>query len=144
MGIFSGRDDAQKGTAIDNLVNQKVVAPRVFLSAAEGEEHIRVYGQTKYAATRSRLLNEALAEGQPFWQSKVQIEPGFSDEVGSVPKKLLLILADGVIIGELSEFDRRAQEFLSFDKSYVGRAVIQDDLIGALVQLYIDPSNQVL
>lgn len=146
MGIFSSRDDATVGSAIDELLSQKILAPKTFLSPLDGEEYIRVYGQTKYADIRSRMVQGALAEGEPFWQAKVLLEPAVSDDEGSVEKRIFKIRAGKHVVGELSEFDRRAVEVLKFDgnHSYVARAVIQDDLIGCLVQLFVDPRNQVL
>lgn len=145
MGLFSGRDDSVAGADIDAFLGQKVFSHKTFLSPVGGEQYIRVYGQTKYADIRSRLVQEALLSDEPFWQSKVFLEPAISDEEGSVKKKIFLIRAGKHVIGELSEFDRKAKEVLKFegDQTYVARAVIQDDLIGCLVQLFVDPKNQV-
>lgn len=142
MGIFGSKDEDAR-LDIDAFLNQRILTPKVFLTAAENEQYIRVYGQPKYADVRASLVQTALASGEPFWQGKVFVESGISDE-GEVPVKALYrIVFDGLVIGELSEFDRRAAEVLDFTTAnrYVARAVIQDDLIGCLVQLFVDPSN---
>ena len=142
MGIFAGRGDS--GSNLDAFLNQQIVTPKVFLTPAEGEQYIRVYGQTKYAPARSALVQKALGEGEPFWQGKVALELADSDEEGSVPKKVYYIRFENTVIGELSEFDRKAQEVLSYEDGsvYIARAVIQDDLIGCLVQLFVNPANR--
>lgn len=142
MGIFASRDQGDSGSSIDAFLSQQILTPKVFLSPAQGEQYIRVYGQTKYAAARSALVQKALAEGEPFWQAKVYLELAESDEEGSVPKKLYYIRFGNTVIGELSEFDRKAKEVLSYEdgSGYIGRAVIQDDLIGCLVQLFVNPN----
>jgi hypothetical protein len=55
-----------------------------------------------------------------------------------------VILADDVLIGEISEFDLKAKGLLEFtlEANYYGRAVIQDDLIGNVVHLFVDPVNR--
>jgi hypothetical protein len=143
MGIFANRDQGGSGSSIDEFLSQQIVTPKVFLSPAEGEQYIRVYGQTKYAAARSALVQKALADGKPFWQGKVFLELGESDEDGSVQKQVYFIRFGSTVIGELSEFDRKAQEVLSYEagSGYIARAVIQDDLIGCLVQLFVNPSS---
>ena len=143
MGIFAGRDQGNSADSLDEFLNQPIVAPKVFLSPAEGEQYIRVYGQTKYSAARATLVQRALSEGQPFWNSKVVLELAESDE-GSVAKKVYFITVGNTVIGELSEFDRRAQDVLSFENGsrFTARAVIQDDLIGCLVQLFVNPENK--
>jgi hypothetical protein len=144
MGIFANRDQSASGSSIDDFLNQQIVTPKVFLSPADGEQYIRVYGQTKYAPARSALVQKALADGQPFWQGKVFLELGETDEAGSVHKKVYFIRFGNTVIGELSEFDRKAQEVLSYEPGfgYIARAVIQDDLIGCLVQLFVNPTNR--
>jgi hypothetical protein len=144
MGIFAGRDQGNSADSLDEFLNQPIVAPKVFLSPTEGEQYIRVYGQTKYSAARAALVQKALSEGQPFWQSKVVLELAESDEEGSVAKKVYFITVGNTVIGELSEFDRRAQDVLSFENGsrFNARAVIQDDLIGCLVQLFVNPENK--
>ncbi|MEO0027623.1 MAG: hypothetical protein RL716_954 [Actinomycetota bacterium] len=110
------------------------------------QTQLLTFGQTIYADTRQNILNKALNEGLPFWQGKVVLEQRVVTEEGSLPKQVFAILAsDGECIGELSEFDRSAQALLDFDgqTTYVARAVIQDDLIGNLVQLFIDPANRI-
>lgn len=144
MGFFSGRDDADLNAQLDTFVGQQIVAPKLFLAPAEGEQFIRVYGQPKYSQARTELIQRALLEKQPFWQAKVILEAGEVSEQGSMTKKVYFIRAGESVIGELSEFDRRAQELLSFaaGSTYVARAVIQDDLIGSVVQLFVNPDNQ--
>ena len=120
MGIFGPKDEDTR-IDIDAFLNQRILTPKVFLTAAENEQYIRVYGQPKYADVRASLVE------------------------GEVPVKALYrVIFDGVVIGELSEFDRRAAEVLDFTTGnrYVARAVIQDDLIGCLVQLFVDPENK--
>ena len=116
----------------------------MFLAPVDGEQFIRVYGQPKYAQARNELIQRALLEKQPFWQAKVTLESGKVSEQGSMAKKVYFIKAGESVIGELSEFDRRAQELLSFEagSTYLARAVIQDDLIGSVVQLFVNPNNQ--
>ena len=72
------------------------------------------------------------------------LEAGEVSDGGSLPKKVYFIRAGESVIGELSEFDRRAQELLSFEEgsTYLARAVIQDDLIGSVVQLFVNPNNR--
>ena len=142
MGIFANRGNGDSDSSIDAFLSQPIVTPKVFLSPAEGEQYIRVYGQTKYAPARSALVQKALADGEPFWQAKVYLELADSDEEGSVPKKVYFIRFGNTVIGELSEFDRKAKEVLSYEEGsgYIARAVIQDDLIGCLVQLFVNPN----
>lgn len=143
MGIFSNRDEST-ALDIDEFLKQRILTPKVFLTALENEQYIRVYGQPKYAEIRAELVRRALEAGEPFWQGKVFVESGVSEE-GEVPVKAIYrVVFDGRVIGELSEFDRRAAEVLDFNEAnrYVARAVIQDDLIGCLVQLFVDPSNR--
>ncbi|WP_296648802.1 hypothetical protein [Rhodoluna sp.] len=145
MGLFSSSNDRASDSALDAFVGQVLLPPKLFLTKQPGEQKIRVFGQTIYADTRQNILNKALNEGLPFWQGKVVLEQRVVTEEGSLPKQVFAILAnDGECIGELSEFDRSAQAILDFDgeTSYLARAVIQDDLIGNLVQLFIDPANR--
>lgn len=144
MGLFSGRSEADLNARLDSFISQPILAPKVFLTPVEGEHFIRVYGQPKYAPARTELIQRALLEKQPFWQSKVILEAGEVNEQGSMTKKVYFIRAGESVIGELSEFDRRAQELLSFEagSTYLARAVIQDDLIGSVVQLFVNPDNQ--
>ena len=142
MGIFASRDES--GSNIGAFLKQQILTPKVFLTPTDGEKYIRVYGQTKYAPARSVLVQKALSEGEPFWQGKVALELADSDEEGSVPKKVYYIRFGNTVIGELSEFDRKAKEVLSYEdgSTYTARAVIQDDLIGCLVQLFVNPANR--
>ena len=144
MGFFSGRDEPDLNSQIDSFISQPILAPKMFLTAAEGEQFIRVYGQPKYAPARNELIQRALLEKQPFWQAKVTLEAGEVSEQGSLSKKVYFIRAGESVIGELSEFDRRAKELLSFEagSTYLARAVIQDDLIGSVVQLFVNPNSQ--
>jgi hypothetical protein len=143
LGIFSNRED-NTAFDIDEFIKQRILTPKVFLGPVENEQYIRVYGQPKYAVVRSELVRTAMQAGDPFWQGKVFVESGTSDE-GEVPVKALYrVVFQGRVIGELSEFDRRAADVLDFENPnrYVARAVIQDDLIGCLVQLFVDPENK--
>ena len=142
MGKFSGRS-VEPEAAIDSFLGQKILSPKSFLKAAEGEEHYRAYGQSKYSTIRASLLKQGLESELRFWQGKVFLEPSTMVEEGSAPKQVYLIVFEGSVIGEISEFDRRAQEILDFKNrpGYVARAVIQDDLIGYLVHLYVNPEN---
>jgi hypothetical protein len=144
MGFFSGRDQVDLNSQLESFISQPILAPKLFLSPVEGEHFIRVYGQPKYAQARTELIQRALLEKQPFWQAKVFLEAGEVSDEGSLPKKVYFIRAGESVIGELSEFDRRAQELLSFEEgsTYLARAVIQDDLIGSVVQLFVNPNNQ--
>lgn len=143
MGIFASRDHSDSKSELEEFLNQQIVTPKVFLTPGDGEQYIRVYGQTKYASARAALVQRAITEGQPFWHSKVSLELADSNDEGSVQKKVYFIRTGNTVIGELSEFDRKAQEVLSFENGsgYVARAVIQDDLIGCLVQLFVNPAN---
>lgn len=142
MGKFSGHS-IEPEAAIDSFLGQKILSPKSFLKAAEGEEHYRAYGQSKYSAIRAALLKQGLESELRFWQGKVFLEPSTMVEEGSAPKQVFLIVFEGSVIAEISEFDRRAQEILDFKNrpGYVARAVIQDDLIGYLVHLYVNPEN---
>lgn len=144
MGKFSGRS-AEPEDVIDTFLGQKILSPKSFLKAAEGEEHYRAYGQSKYAPIRAELLKQGLASELKFWQGKVFLEPSTMVEEGSAPKQVYLIVHEGSVIGEISEYDRKAQELLDFKNrpAYVARAVIQDDLIGYLVHLYVNPENRI-
>jgi hypothetical protein len=55
-----------------------------------------------------------------------------------------VILFNDVPIGEISEFDLKAKDLLQFtlEAEYFGRAIIQDDLIGNIVHLFINPANR--
>jgi hypothetical protein len=55
-----------------------------------------------------------------------------------------VILFNDVPIGEISEFDLKAKDLLQFtlEAEYFGRAIIQDDLIGNIVHLFINPGNR--
>ncbi len=142
MGIFSRREDGDATPSIEEFVSQKILTPKLFLTAQPGEEYFRVYGQTKYAELRERLVRNALEDGQPFWQGRVELEVGVSSD-GGAPKRGYLVRFGEQVIGELSEFDTRAARILNFDEStrYQARAVMQDDLIGCLVQLFVNPEN---
>lgn len=143
MGIFSNREEST-ALDIDEFLKQRILTPKVFLTPLENEKYVRVYGQPKYAEIRGALVRGAIEAGEPFWQGKVFVESGTSDE-GEIPaKSIYRVVFDGRVIGELSEFDRRAAEVLDFNEPnrYVARAVIQDDLIGCLVQLFVDPENK--
>lgn len=143
MGIFSGREQGSN-EPLDVFIGQKITNPKTFLTPQGGETYIRVYGQTRYADIRSKFVRNALEDGLPFWQGKVVLEIGESTDEGGVSKKAFFIRSDKTVLGEVSEFDRKAQECLDFENAtgYVARAVIQDDLIGCLVQLFVDPSNR--
>ena len=144
MGLFSGRNEPDLNSQLDSFISQPILAPKLFLAPVEGEQFIRVYGQPKYSQARTELIQRALLEKQPFWQAKVILEAGEVSEQGSMTKKVYFIRAGESVIGELSEFDRRAQELLSFEagSTYLARAVSQDDLIGSVAQLFVNPENQ--
>lgn len=82
--------------------------------------------------------------GQKFWQGKVYLETRLVTEWGNTTKTIFVILFNDVPIGEISEFDLKAKDLLEFalQANYYGRAVIQDDLIGNIVHLFIDPVNR--
>ena len=130
--------------SVDRYLAQQIDDPRAVLRAQSGEFHLRVHGQTKYAVIRENLLNAAQRQGQKFWQGKVFLETRLVTEWGNTTKTIFVLLVNDVPIGEISEFDLKAKDLLEFslNANYYGRAVIQDDLIGNIVHLFIDPVNR--
>lgn len=135
---------APQEVEIDRFLAQNLVDPRAVLRAQPGEIHLRIQGQTKYAVIRENRLDLAVKAGQKFWQGKVFLETRLTPHWGNTTKTIFVILHNGIPIGEVSEFDSMSKNALDFniDASYCGRAVIQDDLIGNVVHLFIDPVNR--
>ena len=130
--------------SVDRFLAQGVDDPRAVLKPQPGEAHLRVHGQTKYAVIRENLLASSQRAGQKFWQGKVSLETRLVTEWGNTTKTIFVILVNDVPIGEISEFDLKAKDLLEFtlEARYFGRAVIQDDLIGNIVHLFMDPVNR--
>ncbi len=143
MNLFGNQPRAQQDS-VDRYLAQGVDDARAVLRPQSGEFHLRVHGQTKYAVMRENLLSSAQRSGQKFWQGKVFLETRLVTEWGNTTKTIFVILLNDVPIGEISEFDLKAKDLLEFklDANYYGRAVIQDDLIGNIVHLFIDPVNR--
>ncbi len=143
MNLFGNQPRARQDS-VDRYLAQGVDDARAVLRPQSGEFHLRVHGQTKYAVMRENLLSSAQRSGQKFWQGKVFLETRLVTEWGNTTKTIFVILLNDVPIGEISEFDLKAKDLLEFklDANYYGRAVIQDDLIGNIVHLFIDPVNR--
>ncbi len=146
MGIFgnSERSGRLELDAVDQYLAQRIEEPRVAMRPVEGETHLRVHGQTKYATIRENLMHAGVKSGLPFWQGKVYLETRLVTEWGNTTKTIFVILYNDVPIGEISEFDLKAKDLLQFtlEAEYFGRAIIQDDLIGNIVHLFINPDNK--
>ena len=143
MGLF-GSQPREQQDSVDRYLATSTDDARAVLRPQSGEFHLRVHGQTKYALIRENLLNAAHRAGQKFWQGKVFLETRLVTEWGNTTKTIFVILINDVPIGEISEFDLKAKDLLEFtlEANYYGRAVIQDDLIGNIVHLFIDPVNR--
>lgn len=143
MGLFGNQPRVDQDS-VDRYLAQGVTDARAVLRPQSGEFHLRVHGQTKYAVIRENLLNAGLRSGKRFWQGKVFLETRLVTEWGNTTKTIFVILVNDVPIGEISEFDLKAKDLLEFSLNahYYGRAVIQDDLIGNIVHLFIDPVNR--
>ena len=143
MNLFGNQQRSQQDS-VDRYLASSSDDPREVLRAQSGEFHLRVHGQTKYAVIRENLLKGAQRAGAKFWQGKVFLETRLVTEWGNTTKTIFVILVNEVPIGEISEFDLKAKDLLEFtlDANYYGRAVIQDDLIGNIVHLFIDPVNR--
>ena len=145
LGVFSvnlfGNQPRMDQDSVDRYLAQGIDDPRAVLRNHSGEFHLRVHGQTKYAVIRENLFNTAQRSGAKFWQGKVFLETRLVTEWGNTTKTIFVILFNDVPIGEISEFDLKAKDLLEFklDARYYGRAVIQDDLIGNIVHLFVDP-----
>lgn len=144
MGIFGDRK-SEAESDIDTFLAQKIVLPQTFLQVNEGEQHIRIYGDSKFAQIRQELLTISSLAGQGFWQGKVFLKCRHSIDDRAVPSLLFDVLFDGKIIGQITEFDSVARSVLNFeiDQKYVARAVIRADLIGNLIHLFVNPDNAV-
>jgi hypothetical protein len=142
LGIF-GNKPSDAEAEIDSFLAQKILLPQTFLRANAGEEHIRIYGDSRFAITRQNLLNRASENGEPFWHGKVFLKCRSSIDERPVPSLVFDVMCDGKPIGLISEFDSVARNLLNFelDQKYVARAVIRADLIGNLVHLFINVSN---
>ena len=143
MGLF-GNQPRMDQDSVDRYLGQRIVDSRAVLKPQSGEYHLRVHGQTKYSVIRENLLNSARRAGLPFWQGKVFLETRLVTEWGNTTKKIFVLLVNDVPVGEISEFDLKAKDLLEFslEARYYARAVIQDDLIGNIVHLFIDPVNR--
>jgi hypothetical protein len=143
VNLFGNQPRSQQDS-VDRYLALGVDDARAVLRPQSGEFHLRVHGQTKYAVMRENLLSSAQRSGQKFWQGKVFLETRLVTEWGNTTKTIFVILLNDVPIGEISEFDLNAKDLLEFtlDAKYYGRAVIQDDLIGNIVHLFIDPMNR--
>lgn len=146
MGLFNGSERLERLEldAVDQLLAQRIEEPRVAMRPVDGEHHLRVHGQTKYATIRENLMHAGLKSGLPYWQGKVYLETRLVTEWGNTTKTIFVILYNDVPIGEISEFDLKAKGLLQFtlEAEYFGRAIITDDLIGNIVHLFINPVNK--
>ena len=146
MGIFgnSERLERPEGDGVDLYLSRRIEEPREAMRPVEGETHLRVHGQTKYATIRANLLHAGQKTGASFWQGKVYLETRLVSDWGNTTKTIFVILFNDVPIGEISEFDLKAKDLLQFtlEAEYFGRAIIQDDLIGNIVHLFINPGNR--
>lgn len=141
LGFGKSRGEAE--TAIDAFLEQKIVLPQVFLKPAEGETHLRVYGQVEYEKARKNLLDQAQLAKEPFWSGKLFLRATkVSRPTG--PGMILEVVHDNQVIGEISEFDSIARNIFKFEpgESYVARGVIRADLIGNLVHLFVNTNNR--
>lgn len=143
MGIF-GNSERTERDEVDLYLARRIEEPREAMRPVEGETHLRVHGQTKYATIRENLMHAGVKSGLPFWQGKVSLETRLVTELGNTTKTIFVILYNDVPIGEISEFDLKAKDLLQFtlEAEYFGRAIIQDDLIGNIVHLFINPVNK--
>jgi hypothetical protein len=143
MGLF-GNEPRSQQDSVDRYLASSSDNPRAVLRPQSGEFQLRVHGQTKYAVIRESLFKGAQRAGAKFWQGKVFLEAQQVTEWGNTTKTIFVILVDDVLIGEISEFDLKAKGLLEFtlEANYYGRAVIQDDLIGNVVHLFVDPVNR--
>lgn len=143
LGLFGNQPRSPQDN-VDRFLAQGEIDLRSVLRTQPGEFHLRVHGQTKYAVIRENLLSTSQRAGQKFWQGKVYLETRLVTEWGNTTKTICVILFNDVPIGEISEFDLKAKDLLEFalQANYYGRAVIQDDLIGNIVHLFIDPVNR--
>jgi len=143
LGLFGNQPRSQQDS-VDRYLAQGQADSRAVLKAQPGEFHLRVHGQTKYAVIRETLLSSSQRAGQNFWQGKVYLETRLVTEWGNTTKTIFVILFNDVPIGEISEFDLKAKDLLDFalDAKYYARAVIQEDLIGNIVHLFIDPVHR--
>jgi hypothetical protein len=142
VSVFNKSQEEQD--SVDRYLAQRIVDSRAALRSLEGETHLRVHGQTKYASIRANLLHQSERAGMPFWQGKVYLETRLVTEWGNTTKTIFVILHNDVPIGEISEFDLKAKGLLEFtlEAEYFGRAFVQDDLIGNIVHLFINPVNR--
>jgi hypothetical protein len=143
MGLFG--EERPDGDAVDLRLAQPEEKWRDAMRSASGETHFRVHGQTKYATMRANLLHSAEKAGHKFWQGKVYLETRLVTEWGNTTKTIFVVLHNDVPIGEISEFDLKAKSILEFslEAEYFGRAIIQDDLIGNIVNVFINPINRI-
>jgi len=143
LGIFSNSERSERDE-VDLYLARRIEEPREAMRPAEGEHHLRVHGQTKYATIRANLLHAGQKTGASFWQGKVYLETRLVSDWGNTTKTIFVILFNDVPIGEISEFDLKAKDLLQFtlEAEYFGRAIIQDDLIGNIVHLFINPANR--
>jgi hypothetical protein len=143
LGLF-GNQSRSPQDSVDRYLAQGEADPRAVLRPQPGEYHLRAHGQTKYAVIRETLLGKSQRAGEKFWQGKVYLETRLVTEWGNTTKTIFVILFNEVTIGEISEFDLKAKDLLEFtlEANYYGRAVIQEDLIGNIVHLFIDPVNR--
>lgn len=141
LNFGKSRGEAESG--IDSFLEQKIVLPQVFLKPAEGETHLRVYGQVEYEKARKNLLDQSVLAKEPFWSGKVFLK---SVEVSrpTGPGFVMQVIHDREVIGEISEFDSVARTVFKFepDEAYVARGVIRADLIGNLVHLFVNTENR--
>ena len=141
---FLGNQLESQQDSVDRYLAFSTDDRREIMRRQSGEFHLRVHGQTKYAVIRENLLSAAERAGRKNWQGKVFLETRLVTEWGNTTKTIFVILFNDVPIGEISEFDLKAKDLLEFtlEANYYGRAVIQDDLIGNIVHLFIDPVNR--
>lgn len=139
-----GKSRKNVESAVDDFLAQRIVMPQVYLKPARGEVSFRVYGHSEYASLRKDLLDGAILAKEPFWNGKVYLRATQAPRPQTVDSKILEVVFNDQVVGEISEFDSVARELFSFEDGvvYVGRAVIRGDLIGNLIHLFVDPKNR--
>jgi len=142
-----------KQGSVDRYLARNISDVRQVLKRQSGEFHLRVHSQPEYAVARENLFHEAKNADKSFWHGKVSLRSRVVSKSGDITDTVFLILFRGTPIGEIRESDvpigeinetsLRAKDLLDFspEAKYFGRAVIQDDLMGFTVRLFINPIN---
>ena len=139
-----GKARGEAEIAIDSFLEQKIVLPQIFLKAADGETHLRVYGQVEYEKARKHLLDQSQLAKEPFWSGKLFLRATQVSRAAG-PGMIIEVVHEKQVIGEISEFDSIARNVFKFEsgEEYVARGVIRADLIGNLVHLFVNTNNRI-